>query len=108
MQTDEAGATIARAVLADLRYFEERAEQEIRRAGLADHPDAARAHALLAGYYLDLVHNSHAAEAGAPAPSGVQVDDFDPLPPRLERQRHSQACSYRTTQSEQGHHGRRP
>lgn len=40
----------------DLRYFENRAEQELRRAEQADHPDAARAHYLLAGYYLDLVH----------------------------------------------------
>lgn len=41
----------------DRFYFQERAEQEIRRAELADHPDAARAHYLLAGFYLDLVHN---------------------------------------------------
>ncbi|MBV8685303.1 MAG: hypothetical protein JOZ90_14760 [Alphaproteobacteria bacterium] len=41
----------------DRRYFQERAEQELRRAELADHPDAARAHSLLAGYYLDLVHS---------------------------------------------------
>jgi len=41
----------------DRLYFRERAEQEIRRAQRADHPDAARAHYELAGYYLDLVHN---------------------------------------------------
>ena len=41
----------------DLHYFQDRAEQEIRRAELADHPDAVRAHYQLAGYYLDLVHN---------------------------------------------------
>ncbi|HEY0313275.1 MAG TPA: hypothetical protein VGC56_12365 [Allosphingosinicella sp.] len=41
----------------DLGYYRERAEQEIRRAELADHPDAARAHYELAGYYLNLVHN---------------------------------------------------
>lgn len=41
----------------DLRYFQERAEQELKNAELADHPDAARAHSLLAGYYLDLVHS---------------------------------------------------
>jgi len=52
----------------NLRYFEERAEQELRRAELADHPDAARAHYELAGYYLDLVHNSSDR-----APSGLAV-----------------------------------
>lgn len=41
----------------DLRYFQERAEQEISRAQRADHPDAVRAHYQLAGYYLDLIHN---------------------------------------------------
>jgi hypothetical protein len=41
----------------DLRYFQERAEQELRRAELAQHPDAARSHSLLAGYYLDLVYS---------------------------------------------------
>jgi hypothetical protein len=41
----------------DRLYFQQRAEQEIRRAELADHPDAARAHYQLAGFYLDLVHN---------------------------------------------------
>lgn len=48
----------------DLPYFQERAEQEIRRAELADHPDAARAHYLLAGFYLDLVHNRAGTEPG--------------------------------------------
>jgi hypothetical protein len=43
--------------LRDQLYFQQRAEQEIRRAELAEHPDAARAHYLLAGFYLDLVHN---------------------------------------------------
>ena len=48
----------------DLRYFETRAEQELKRAELASHPDAARAHSLLAGYYLDLVHRSQAPSIG--------------------------------------------
>ena len=42
----------------DLHYYEQRAEQELERAELARDPAAARAHALLAGYYLDLVHSS--------------------------------------------------
>jgi len=48
----------------ELLYFRERAEQEIRRAEFADHPDAARAHYELAGYYLDLVHNSANGSGG--------------------------------------------
>ena len=38
-------------------YFRDRAEMEIEAARAAGHPDAARAHFLLAGYYLDLTHN---------------------------------------------------
>ena len=47
----------------ELSYYQERAEQEIRRAELAEHPDAARAHYELAGYYLNLVHNRAVVEA---------------------------------------------
>ena len=42
-------------------YFRERAEAEIRAAQAAGHPDAARAHYLLAGYYLDLTFNPEAS-----------------------------------------------
>jgi hypothetical protein len=45
----------------DRTYFRERAETEIRLAEEAGHPDAARSHSLLAGYYLDLVHCSATA-----------------------------------------------
>ena len=38
-------------------YFRARAEDEILAAECADHPDAARAHFLLAGYYLDMAFN---------------------------------------------------
>ena len=38
-------------------YFRERAEVEIRAAQAAGHPEAARAHYVLAGYYLDLSYN---------------------------------------------------
>ena len=38
-------------------YFRERAEAEIRAAQAAVHPEAARAHYVLAGYYLDLSYN---------------------------------------------------
>ena len=39
-------------------YFRERAEAEIQAAQAASHPEAARAHYLLAGYYLDLSYNT--------------------------------------------------
>ncbi|WP_129790513.1 hypothetical protein [Sphingosinicella sp. CPCC 101087] len=62
-----------RKVLDDERsYFRIRAEQEIRAAQAASHPEAARAHYMMAGYYLDLAHNP---EAAAPPP---------PFPPRLQ------------------------
>ena len=44
-----------------LSYFQARAEEEIEAAQSATHPEAVRAHYLLAGYYLDLVHNPVAA-----------------------------------------------
>ena len=42
-------------------YFKDRATAEIALAESARHPGAARSHALLAGYYLDLVHCGAAA-----------------------------------------------
>jgi hypothetical protein len=47
----------------DVQYFQHRAEQEIMRAQSAEHPAAVQAHYLLAGYYLDMVHNSPLAPA---------------------------------------------
>jgi hypothetical protein len=41
----------------DGNYFEDRAEEELRRARNAPHPGAARAHYIMAGHYLDIVHN---------------------------------------------------
>lgn len=41
----------------DQYYYQSRAEAELRLAEQAAHPEAARAHALLAGYYLDRIHN---------------------------------------------------
>ena len=41
-------------------YFRERAEAEINAAHRACHPEAAKAHYRLAGYYLDLAHNPNA------------------------------------------------
>lgn len=42
----------------DVEYYEARAEQELDWAQRAAHADAARAHFIIAGHYLDLVHNS--------------------------------------------------
>lgn len=47
----------------DILYLKERAEQEIRRAESAAHPDAAQAHYQLADYYLDLVYNGSDASS---------------------------------------------
>ncbi len=41
-------------------YLESRAEQEIEAAQASSDPRAVRAHYLLAGYYLDLIHNPDA------------------------------------------------
>ncbi len=47
-------------------YFQQRAEAEIALAQQADNPEACRSHYLLAGYYLDIVHNEEPAEAAEP------------------------------------------
>lgn len=47
-------------------YFQQRAEAEIALAQKAEHPDACRSHYLLAGYYLDIVHNEAPAEPPEP------------------------------------------
>ena len=44
-------------------YYQQRAEAEIALAQRAEHPDACRSHYLLAGYYLDIVHNAAPEEA---------------------------------------------
>jgi hypothetical protein len=46
-------------------YFRQRAEAEIEAAQAAGHPGAARAHYLLAGYYLDLAYNPLALPVAA-------------------------------------------
>ena len=53
----------------DRSYFRERAEAEIGPAEAAGHPQAARAHYLLAGYYLDLSYNP-ATSSFAPVSQG--------------------------------------
>lgn len=47
----------------NLDYFQKRAEAELALAQKAEHANAVRAHYLLAGYYLDLVHNEEARAA---------------------------------------------
>jgi hypothetical protein len=46
-------------------YLESRAEQEIEAARQSTDPRVVRAHYLLAGYYLDLIHNPDAMPPGA-------------------------------------------
>ncbi len=53
-------------------YLEMRAEQEIEAAQASSDPRAVRAHYLLAGYYLDLIHNPDATPpAGSDAEPGL-------------------------------------
>ena len=42
----------------DLEYYQARAEQELEWAQRATHAAAASAHFIIAGHYLDQVHNS--------------------------------------------------
>jgi hypothetical protein len=53
----------------DQAYFHDRAEAELVAAERAEHPRAITAHSLLAGYYLDLAHNS-ARQLGGEASTG--------------------------------------
>jgi hypothetical protein len=56
--------------LDDPDYFQKRAEAELELAQAAKHATAVRAHYLMAGYYLDRVHNQHGqdeeSEGGTP------------------------------------------
>jgi hypothetical protein len=47
----------------ELEYYRARAEQELELAQSAAHADAARAHFLIAGHYLDRVYSSPPAPA---------------------------------------------
>lgn len=46
-------------------YFRSRAEHELAAGQAADHPQAARAHFLLAGYYFDRAFNPGAQDGEA-------------------------------------------
>ena len=46
-----------------LDYFQQRAEAELQLAQAAEHANAVRAHYVMAGHYLDLVHNDEAQAA---------------------------------------------
>ena len=59
-------------------YFQARAEEEIEAAQSATHPEAVRAHYLLAGYYLDLVHNPVAAACLGEALDGARSGSATP------------------------------
>ena len=45
----------------DRSYYETRAEAELEQAQQSSHPAAVKAHYLLAGLYLDLVHRELAS-----------------------------------------------
>lgn len=62
--------------LNDQHYFYERAEAELDRAQRAEHPEAVKAHYLLAGYYLDRVYGGTPPEtaSGAGVAGGVRDD----------------------------------
>jgi hypothetical protein len=47
----------------NLDYFQQRAEAELELAQTAEHANAVRAHYVMAGHYLDLVHNDEAQAA---------------------------------------------
>ena len=51
----------------DRDYLNDRAEAELVLAQKADHPEAVRAHYLLAGYYLDRLYGAPDAIESAPA-----------------------------------------
>ena len=54
----------------DRLYYEQRAEREIALSQAARDEAAARALALLAGYYLDLIHD----RSGRPAEAREQIE----------------------------------
>lgn len=54
----------------NLDYFQQRAEAELELAQSAEHANAVRAHYVMAGHYLDLVHNDEAQPAPAAAGEG--------------------------------------
>ena len=57
-----------------LDYFQQRAEAELQLAQAAEHANAVRAHYVMAGHYLDLVHNDEAqAESAAGGENGRSV-----------------------------------
>ncbi|QAY76029.1 hypothetical protein [Sphingosinicella sp. BN140058] len=56
----------------DRPYYLARAEWELTRARASEHPDAARAHALLAGYYFDRVFGDPPADGDAGQPGAAE------------------------------------
>jgi hypothetical protein len=52
----------------DVRYYTARAEQQMDLAQQASHPEAVRAHFMLASRYLDLVYDSPFAPEKEVAP----------------------------------------
>lgn len=63
----------------DRDYFRARAEAELEAAMKAVHPDAARAHYLLAGYYLDRAYNPSASSSWVSAEAEFAWEDAAPV-----------------------------
>ena len=51
----------------DILYYRQRAEREAEMAQRASHPNAVRAHSLLAGYYRDMLDNGTLLAFSAPS-----------------------------------------
>lgn len=58
----------------DRHYFYGRAETELERAQRAAHPEAVKAHYVLAGYYLDRAYGEGEAGAFMPDATGEVYD----------------------------------
>jgi hypothetical protein len=60
----------------DTDYYQARAEQEIECAQKAEVAEAARAHYLLAGYYLDRIYNVPSPPEKPASPFGTKSVSF--------------------------------
>ncbi len=76
--------------LDDPDYFQQRAEAELELAQAAKHAAAVRAHYLMAGYYLDRVHNKYGEDEGA---ASVAMDG--PVAPESDALRRASEASQR-------------
>lgn len=57
----------------DRNYYEQRAEAELKAAEGSIQPEAVRAHYVLAGFYLDLVHGDAAGDRSVLSEQGAAM-----------------------------------